>query len=259
MKKLISTFTGGAPFSLDYLTFIDAKINDIVKGFGSFAPLCIISGCELSQGIATWQVSEGYVYIIGELYYVPAADTGLPNADNPQTLLYWNVTEAATAPSPNVYHDAVSHNDTLERTAYLSNAATLFTYASTLTYQKCVANSLLNGWNEVGAGGQPPFLGGFSSPGDKPLRFRTTLLNELIVEGAVVNIGTPGSGTAIVEFPASIQPSGGNRVYIIAFEGSAGFATLVLGQASGRWYLSLFYTGAYSGAAYIQIPPIPLD
>ena len=198
---------------------------------------------------------------MGEIFVVPGGDTGLANSNpNPAGSLFFAVSEAAIAPSPNEYFDLATHNDTLSRTGYLTTVSgSNVIWTTYITYQQAIASKMLGSWNVVGAGGQPPFLNNFSSPGSQPLRYRVTLLNELIIDGAIVNSGTPASGLAIVEFPASIQPAGGNRLYVVAFDGSAGFATIALAESSGRWYLSLNYTGSFAGAAYLQLPPIPLD
>ena len=182
MKKLIGTDLNGAPFSLDYLKFLNDKTDDVQNGFGSFVQLCILSGCQLTQGIATWQIAQGWVILAGEVCFVPAADTGLANASNPQANLYWNINESAAAPSPHQYHDLTVKTDTLERIAFLQTGVTLLSLAQTPKYEQAIANKLRGAWNIVGTGGQPAFEPNWSYYGDR-VRFRVDLMGMVTISG----------------------------------------------------------------------------
>lgn len=104
MNKLL-TPNGGMPLYNDDLRFMQQANFDSFKALlgmlSEITPGFILSGCQVTEGPTTFDVSEGYVCIDGEILYAPAR-TNIANALKP-TMVY----------SLNVYNDPAG-NDQFE-------------------------------------------------------------------------------------------------------------------------------------------------
>lgn len=92
MNTLRTDILGGFPYVLDDFDWhreseLEA-ITEIVKGLNGGNLNCIISGCEWSPVADTWDISEGYMLVNGEIVKHDA-QTGVPDTD--QGFDYWQV------------------------------------------------------------------------------------------------------------------------------------------------------------------------
>jgi hypothetical protein len=90
MNKFITTNLGGLPFRANDLRWIDDSVRDSFKallaGFG--ASMIIFQGCTRTEISGTVTITEGYVGLQGEIFYVPLHT--FPAAVLPD-LEYWQI------------------------------------------------------------------------------------------------------------------------------------------------------------------------
>lgn len=118
MNNFKTTFTGGMPLYNDDFTFIQTNIKEALKALGglnqsSFAAKdgFVLWGCVIALDGGDITVTEGAIFLNGEIYYVPAQSFAVPVGDN---AFYFQV--AATTFDPvgaKEFEDATTH-DTYE-------------------------------------------------------------------------------------------------------------------------------------------------
>jgi hypothetical protein len=75
MNNFLTDFTGGMPRALDDLKFMQESYKEAFAGFLSHFGLTaqdsfVLSGCEITDGGANWDVAEGYISLEGEVLKV---------------------------------------------------------------------------------------------------------------------------------------------------------------------------------------------
>jgi hypothetical protein len=106
MNKLITTPTGGFPFVLDDLRWIDDGIRDGFKGLASFLGTnCILSGVALTGlGTSTFTYTAGYILLDGEVLAIDASAAPLDTATN--SYVYVELEESfTTSPVGDKYYE----------------------------------------------------------------------------------------------------------------------------------------------------------
>jgi hypothetical protein len=229
MKKLVTTIVGGAPLTLDFLGFMDAKMSDIMTGLSSVSNQYILSGCTLTQGVSNWQITAGWMVLDGEIFKVIGGDTGIANA-TALSDMYWQINQTAVSPSPDVYENLAPEDDTLERTASLTTVPVGFvpTYADTPSYSAMLGDLLTGSWNIVGGAGQPAFQNSWASS-DTPLRFSLDAMGRLSLSGSAF-LATPYTAavqSVIFTLPVGFRPA--VRKVMTVFFGGSYLATVTIG------------------------------
>ncbi len=166
MIKHVFTFTGGHKLTLNDAKSLDDKMNEIATALASHAYLAILSGIKMEVNVVTnkWHNTDGYVVILGELFYVPAGNTGLSSTVplTTATALYFSQVETVRAPSPVTYKNLVVRNVHFSRTAVLStnvgNAGV--DYISFKRYEQIMANKIAGLISVLQADSLPNILGG---------------------------------------------------------------------------------------------------
>jgi len=116
MNKFITTDTGGLPYVLDDIRWVEDSnregISDIVKGIvDSGTTDFILWGCNITDNTTTFDVSEGAIVFDGEIYHL-AATTGLTKVAL-QYLIFRPSTGTYDSDGLKTFQDAATH-DTYE-------------------------------------------------------------------------------------------------------------------------------------------------
>ena len=100
---------------LHYMTLVDFKFlqDAYLEGFGALAqalmptgtPGCILTGCELSEDGVSFDLSPGFVYWQGEIFFTPAASGSYAFGDTPVL----TITEGYLSTDPVEYASGVKH------------------------------------------------------------------------------------------------------------------------------------------------------
>lgn len=127
--------TGGKPEYNDEILFLQDSVRESLSGVAkALGTDSILQGCVYSEPSGnTWQVTEGFVVIGGEIFYSPAA-SGTWAGPEP---LVWTIPEAYKSFDPLTYADSNEHNNHEVRRAVpvptsLAGGAGVADYATTL-------------------------------------------------------------------------------------------------------------------------------
>jgi len=141
--------TGGHPFLDDDLMHIQDGIKEALKGIASgFGGNFILSGCVVKEVGPAVTVTEGYIVLNGEVYYVEAdAFTKFPLI-SPN--LYWQVSETNSAVDPVVYEDGTSKSVHKVRRAIAAQDIGYPIVVAVADLKSVVNFALLNNWTQGG-------------------------------------------------------------------------------------------------------------
>lgn len=219
---------GGHPFTADDLMFMQDAYLEGIKGSLEWMraltadDLVIIRGCVITAAGTSYTYTDGYVWMDGEIYYVPAQATPQPwggVGTDFYVLAVENNDPLGTVP----YENATIQNTWKRRTAVI-NQLSGFQYTSNIKYGDLLAAVLtpinafipmatlstlalksVDPWHVVGAAGEPALGANFSvSSAGCAIRFRKTDVGTVcIMAQFVVN----ASGINLFTMPASHLPT----------------------------------------------------
>lgn len=163
MNKIDFNQTGGHPLHLEDFAFLQNASIDAFKAIANIlqepqssglTPTYIITGCVKTNPVpGTWAISEGYVVIAGEIYYVPSHSISYVDVNAP---LYWTVEQTNETPSPLEYKDFSIKNVHFSRVAKLTTTLTSTVYNPAQNVAQRIdmihrgvtgSLTLLNGWD----------------------------------------------------------------------------------------------------------------
>lgn len=125
MKRLVSTDLGGFPFVSDDLRFIESGVMEALSALvspyiGSSNGL-IISGCDRTIVGGNINISEGFIFLQGEIYYVPAQTV----LDEGKTYNYFEVLENYDPAGEKQFQNSATHDTYAVRIAQIVQSDTL--------------------------------------------------------------------------------------------------------------------------------------
>jgi|GEM_PF-4269410 len=147
MNKLLTTPTGGFPFVLDDLRWIDDGIRDGFKGLASFlATNCVLSGVTPTGfGTSSFTYTAGYILLNGEVLAVDASAAPIDTATN--TYVYVEVITSNDSAGLKVFEDSSSADTYQIRkgvlNAYATAQAGKVLFTSLLTAEKLISDMIV--------------------------------------------------------------------------------------------------------------------
>lgn len=113
MNKFKTTDNGGLPFVLDDLRWMDASYREAFLGFWAAfangnADSFILSGCSMADQNVGTTVNEGYIYLYGEICYVPEHE--IPAGSG---TAHWEIISSYDSTGFKTFADSATH-DTYE-------------------------------------------------------------------------------------------------------------------------------------------------
>ncbi|MCX6232607.1 MAG: hypothetical protein NTZ33_13810 [Bacteroidetes bacterium] len=128
MNKLITTDNGKLPIVLDDFRFLDTAVRDAFKGLVSAFGIAAtdsfkISGCVVTIVGTTYNWTEGYLCLGGEILFVPAGSVVTPAVWPAGEFLEWIVDINYDIAGNKLFYDASSHDTYQIRTAKLAFGA----------------------------------------------------------------------------------------------------------------------------------------
>lgn len=220
MKKITTTETGGHPLTLDDIGFLqDAQAEIIsaicegISGNNSTTPI-IFKGAEITPNGSNFDISEGWIEVLGEVFYVPNQfNIPLPSGLSAAKLYF---VEVNISPSPVVYADSSVKNVHKRRQMQLTDGATstggvlTVGYNYLVRYERLLASRLKQeDWREVGLSGNGSYNGswsGNSSYNNEKVFFRKDISNKYEIKGAA-SIGAWASSDVVLTLPSEARPS----------------------------------------------------
>lgn len=111
VKELKTTNNGGFPYDLDDIRWLQGGIKEtfaaLIKTFDDGFAAIKICGCQISDaGGGNFILSEGYIYIAGQIYFVPAITS--PFAYGPG--YKWVISNTFNATGLETFEDLTSNN-----------------------------------------------------------------------------------------------------------------------------------------------------
>lgn len=133
MNRLITTYTGGMPDHLDnfrwYEDAVKTAFKDIVKGLGLGDDMLILYGVDVTQNSSYYFVSEGAIFMNGEIFKVPAHQ--LSRFTGGQTGTYYWEVFTSNDPSGNLtFQNQISHQVYEIREVKLTKTTSILTPGS---------------------------------------------------------------------------------------------------------------------------------
>jgi hypothetical protein len=155
---------GGHPLSGDDLKYFQTAVKDTFKGsmecLRGKGPndVVILNGCVISEGGGNFTHTEGYVWIDGEIYFVPAKVLATPI----DTLYSFTVTE--TVDKVKVYKNASSVNVRFKRICIIQslNVGTPTSFTDDNRIENLLVFNQKTAWRSVGAMGEPAYEASWS-------------------------------------------------------------------------------------------------
>ncbi len=235
MKKLITNINGGFPFVLDDIRWMDEghieRFKAILDAFGLTGQDFIISGCQVTSTSTDYQISDGYVYINGDIRKVVSHTIQkIPPAGNGH---FWTTYENYDPSGNKTFEDGSTHDTYKNLFAKViiqpNNIGGLDLFDPNLidrvsNYVKGQLSSTLEAPREVGSPGQPPFIFGWQhQPGFEKVSFYKDFQATVILQGkAFRNFGT---NNTIFILPAGYRPA---NTRLFTTTGETIFGTQVL-------------------------------
>lgn len=132
MNKLITTDTGGYPFVLDDLRFMDESYREGIKGlfYNLINPTLANDGFLIDNELVyinasnSWTFPETFCYLNGEIYLIPETVLTSSSVSGKVYVLEENITYSGTAPGLKTFQDAGTHETYQIRKAKLTQKLT---------------------------------------------------------------------------------------------------------------------------------------
>jgi hypothetical protein len=227
MKNLITTDLGGHPVYFKDFEFVQEQIRELVSAsFGHLDStiVTVLNGCEvtISTDGYTIEVTEGWAYYDGEMFYIPAqsATGSSPNVAKWRISESWDSRGLKTFRSETVGDKNVYQVRQLQ-IGYYASASEGVLFSST------VLPTRETDWASISI--QSPFSG--------TLRYRKNLFGHLEIQGVVDN----GSNNHLIGIlPEGFRPSSTLRIGVPVLSGT-GFGHLEINASGEITYYSVAY------------------
>jgi len=250
------TATAKQPYLKQTHQHYNDMIDELTKAFGetivydsSLVTIlwgCVNTGTGSTVGYSA-NISEGYVYYNGEIYYVPAFSVAtIANG------LKGTITTAYTAADPVLFSDNTTHNVHQIKTIVLSDAAGGLQFSSWVSYKGTWVTKTLTD-SDISSASATPTLSGATH---KKMYYFADYKNKILyvtihIEGLEVNATT--FSDLKVKLPLSLNES---RVIMSTgrYYNSNGSATESAGNTKET--ATMMFTGAVGYGTYITIYPM---
>jgi hypothetical protein len=226
---------GGHPLTLNDLQYnIDNLVSNSLGSMSFLQPytvneVVILSGCVITEGGGNFTHTFGYVWIAGEVYYVPAKVVATPIAVGTPTYNF-TVAETVDPQGTKTYYGGGSVDTRFTRSCTIDsvNGSTATTFTDANRISNILSQNFETEWRAVGAVGEPAYQNAWAGSA----KIRKTKTGRMQIHGAVVHAGMAGTQRTIWTLALADRPIFDKYFSVPGLEAGTGANIMILVEAA---------------------------